>query len=61
LLLLAAGQVAAAALRMSYSTGNISYTEAGISRPALPPKRASPMRRFSSTVSRPKISRPCGT
>ena len=45
--------------RILSSTGNSSNSSAGM--PALRGRAARPMRRFSSTVRRAKISRPCGT
>src|SRR5258706_15914641 len=44
---------------MSFSTGNMSKIRAGTL--LAPDLGASPIKRFSSTVTRGKISRPCGT
>ena len=44
---------------MSFNTGNISKMNSGTPDPR--DRVASPMRRFSATVSRGKMSRPCGT
>ncbi len=60
LLLLAAGQVAAAATGHALEHGKELEDLSGMSRrPSA--RAASPVRRFSSTVSCEKISRPCGT
>ena len=59
LLLLAAGEVAAAAVQ--HLLQHREQLEQLGRNPAVPGRYASPMRRFSLTVSRAKISRPCGT
>jgi hypothetical protein len=46
-------------LSICFKTGNISKMRSGIGVP--PGRVASPICRFSSTVRRGKISRPCGT